>query len=332
MDRYEPEPPAALMAAPNAPNDPMVPAPIDRITVTQTTMIKDSITAYSTAAGPSSVTKNWRRPWGMAFIGAPAADVFGPKRLELRSRPTTYEKRRSLVSAAFLVTHRRFPVTTMRKRRNADEVARLLREADRDLAKGLTVGAVCRELEIAQTTYHRWRQRHDPARVDTDHRCRELEVEVERLKRLVAERLLDEQMLQDIAKESGDPRPAAGGGGLPGRALRHFATAGRPRPGAVPVEPAISPEAAGRRAGDDAGDPTAVAAVPSVWIPTDSSRWRMRGRTRRGTAGSTTRCGRTARRATHAEGAQRGLRQEVRCKEKTRYTVFLMCARVWKLP
>jgi putative transposase len=89
----------------------------------------------------------------------------------------------------------------MRKRRKPDEVARLLREADRDLAKGLTVADICRKLGVAPTTYHRWRQRHDPARVDTDRRCRELEVEVERLKLLVAELLLDKQMLQDLAKK-----------------------------------------------------------------------------------------------------------------------------------
>jgi len=51
----------------------------------------------------------------------------------------------------------------------------------------------------------RWRQRHAPGQVDTDRRCRELELEVDRLKRLVAELLLDKTMLQDIAKKSGDP-------------------------------------------------------------------------------------------------------------------------------
>jgi putative transposase len=75
----------------------------------------------------------------------------------------------------------------MRKRRNADEVARLLREADRDLAKGLTVSDICRKVGIAQTTLDRWRQRHNPDQVDADRRCRELEVEVDRLNRLVAE-------------------------------------------------------------------------------------------------------------------------------------------------
>jgi putative transposase len=89
----------------------------------------------------------------------------------------------------------------MKKRRNADEVARLLRDADRDLAKGLTVSDVCRKIGVAQTTFYRWRQRHDPDQVDADRRCRELGAEVERLKRLVADLLLDKQMLQEIAKK-----------------------------------------------------------------------------------------------------------------------------------
>ncbi len=87
----------------------------------------------------------------------------------------------------------------MRKRRTADEVARLLREADRDLAKGLAVSDICRKVGIAETTYYRWRQRHDPVQVDTDRRCRELELD--RLKRLVAELLMDKQMLKGIAKK-----------------------------------------------------------------------------------------------------------------------------------
>jgi putative transposase len=89
----------------------------------------------------------------------------------------------------------------MRKRRTAEEVARLLRDFDRDLAKGLTVHDVCRKAGIAETTYYRWRQRHDPVQADADRRCRELEAEVDRLKRIVAELMLDRQMLQDIAKK-----------------------------------------------------------------------------------------------------------------------------------
>jgi hypothetical protein len=41
----------------------------------------------------------------------------------------------------------------MRKRRTADQVAKVLREVDRDLAKGLTIADVCRKIGVAQTTY-----------------------------------------------------------------------------------------------------------------------------------------------------------------------------------
>lgn len=89
----------------------------------------------------------------------------------------------------------------MRKRRSVEEVARLLKDADRDLAKGLTVADICRKIGVAQTTYYRWRQTHDPVQVDADRRCRQLEAEIERLKRLVAELMLDKQMLQEVAKK-----------------------------------------------------------------------------------------------------------------------------------
>jgi putative transposase len=89
----------------------------------------------------------------------------------------------------------------MSKRRTAEQIERLLREADRDLAKGLTVADVCRKFGIAQNTYYRWRQQHDPAQVDHARHARALEAEVERLKRLVAELLLDKQMLQDLTKK-----------------------------------------------------------------------------------------------------------------------------------
>ena len=89
----------------------------------------------------------------------------------------------------------------MSKRRTADQIQRLLREVERDRAKGLTLGDCCRKLGISQTTYHRWRERFDPAQVDDARRVRALETEVDRLKRLCAELMLDKQMLQDVAKK-----------------------------------------------------------------------------------------------------------------------------------
>ena len=51
------------------------------------------------------------------------------------------------------------------------------------------------------SAYYRWRQRFAPAKVDDDRRVRQLQTEVERLKQLVAELMLDNRMLQDVAQK-----------------------------------------------------------------------------------------------------------------------------------
>ena len=89
----------------------------------------------------------------------------------------------------------------MSKRRNAEQIVRLLREAERDLAKGLTVADVCRKLGIVENTYYRWRKQFDPCQIDEARKIRELQAEVERLKAIVVDLMLDKQMLQEVAKK-----------------------------------------------------------------------------------------------------------------------------------
>ena len=89
----------------------------------------------------------------------------------------------------------------MAKRRNADQIVRLLRDADRDLAKGLVVTDVCRKLGVTPNTYYRWRKLFDPTQIDDARRVRELQSEVERLKTIVVDLMLDRQMLQDLVKK-----------------------------------------------------------------------------------------------------------------------------------
>jgi len=45
----------------------------------------------------------------------------------------------------------------MKKRRSAEQIVGLLRQADVDLGKGMNVPDVCRRLGISQQTYYRWR-------------------------------------------------------------------------------------------------------------------------------------------------------------------------------
>ena len=76
-----------------------------------------------------------------------------------------------------------------------------LRAAEVDLAAGLTIGQVCQKLAISEQTFHRWRQQYGGMKAGDAKRLKELEVENERLKRLVAQLALDRQMLQEVVQK-----------------------------------------------------------------------------------------------------------------------------------
>ncbi len=87
------------------------------------------------------------------------------------------------------------------KRYAPEQIITKLRAAEVDLAAGLTIGQVCQKLAISEATYHRWRLQYGGMKAEDAKRLKELEVENERLKRLVAQLSLDKQMLQEIAQK-----------------------------------------------------------------------------------------------------------------------------------
>ena len=89
----------------------------------------------------------------------------------------------------------------MKKRRHTPEqVIRKLAEGDRLLNQGEDLAEVCRQLEIAESTWHRWRNQFGDMKVNDAKRLKELEVENGRLKRIVADLTLDTAMLKEVAK------------------------------------------------------------------------------------------------------------------------------------
>ena len=85
------------------------------------------------------------------------------------------------------------------KRHTAEQILPKLRQAEADLAQGLTLAQLCQRLAISEQTFHRWRNQYGGLKADEAKRLKELEAENVRLKRLVAERALDKQMLQEVA-------------------------------------------------------------------------------------------------------------------------------------
>jgi putative transposase len=89
----------------------------------------------------------------------------------------------------------------MGKRHSSEQIIRKLRQAEVELAGGLTLGHVCQKLGISEQTLHRWRQRYGGVDRDDARRLKDLEAENARLKRLVAELALDKQLLQEVVQK-----------------------------------------------------------------------------------------------------------------------------------
>jgi len=88
-----------------------------------------------------------------------------------------------------------------RRRHTPDQIVQKLREADRLLNAGQSLGQVLQVLQISEQTYYRWRNQYGGMKSSEAKRLKELEQENARLKKLLAERDLD----VDILKAAMDP-------------------------------------------------------------------------------------------------------------------------------
>ena len=87
-----------------------------------------------------------------------------------------------------------------RHRHTPEQIVRKLREGDRLLNEGKDLAEVLRHLEVAESTWNRWRNQYGGMKADEAKRLKELERENSRLKKLVAEQALDIDMLKELAE------------------------------------------------------------------------------------------------------------------------------------
>lgn len=87
-----------------------------------------------------------------------------------------------------------------RKRHSPEQIVRKLEEADRRLNAGQTIAQVCQALEVSEASFHRWRTQYGGMKAQEARRLKELEHENARLKKLVADLMLDKEMLKELAE------------------------------------------------------------------------------------------------------------------------------------
>ena len=81
-----------------------------------------------------------------------------------------------------------------------EQIIKILDQA----AKGeQTIAAICREHGIAENTFYRWRKAYGGMVVNEVQRLKDLEKENGRLKRLLAERMLENDLLKEWLEKKG---------------------------------------------------------------------------------------------------------------------------------
>jgi transposase-like protein len=87
-----------------------------------------------------------------------------------------------------------------RRRHTPEQIVRKLAEADKLLGQGKSLEEVCRHLEVAESTFHRWRNQFGGMKANDAKRLKNLEAENARLKKLLAEAELEKSMLKELAE------------------------------------------------------------------------------------------------------------------------------------
>ena len=85
------------------------------------------------------------------------------------------------------------------KRYSAEQIIVKLREAGIEMGRGVKVPEVCRKLGISEQTFYRWRKRYGGLDRSEVRRLKSLEQENARLKKLLAESMIDNAILKEAA-------------------------------------------------------------------------------------------------------------------------------------
>lgn len=83
------------------------------------------------------------------------------------------------------------------KRYSTEQIIGILKEAE----AGLPVKELCRKYGISDATMYNWNSKYGGLTVSDAHQLKELETENQRLKKLVAEKALDNQILKEIVSK-----------------------------------------------------------------------------------------------------------------------------------
>ena len=87
-----------------------------------------------------------------------------------------------------------------KKRHTPEQIVTLLRQVDVTVGNGKSTPQACTEAAITEQTYDRWRKEYGGLKLAQAKRLKALEKANSRLKRVVAELSLEQQILREVAQ------------------------------------------------------------------------------------------------------------------------------------
>ena len=84
-----------------------------------------------------------------------------------------------------------------RKRYTSEQIIRKLREAEVMISQGKTISQAARQIGIVDQTYYKWRREYGGMRIDQAKRLKYLEKQNLQLKKIVADKEIDIQVLKE---------------------------------------------------------------------------------------------------------------------------------------
>lgn len=88
----------------------------------------------------------------------------------------------------------------MKKKHSGPQIVAKLRQADILIGQGKSIPEICKELDVTDATYYRWRQKYGGMSPDMVKQLRAVQKENSQLKRLVADQALDISILKVAAE------------------------------------------------------------------------------------------------------------------------------------
>jgi putative transposase len=88
----------------------------------------------------------------------------------------------------------------MKKKHTGPQIVAKLRQADVLIGQGKSIPELCKEIDVSEHTYYRWRRKYGGMNPDMIKQLRALQKQNTRLRKVVADQALDNAILKEAAR------------------------------------------------------------------------------------------------------------------------------------